>query len=87
MKSGGPIPRKSGGPITGNPAIEMRDLVSSSRGCQRMYPEVGGRKFKPSVWVLWMSPDGGGVWSGGYRTKHPEHLRFSEKIRALTAWL
>jgi hypothetical protein len=37
--------------------------------------------------VQWTSPDVGGAPGGEYRTKHPEHLRFSEKIRALTAWL
>jgi len=46
------------------PGAEMRDQVSLTRGRQRTYPVIAGRRFRRHVRALWTSPDRGGARGG-----------------------
>jgi hypothetical protein len=59
----------------------VRGQMSSSRGSQRMYPDVGGRQFKPCVWVRRTSPDSGGAGSGELEALHPSLVYLIRALR------
>jgi hypothetical protein len=46
-----------------------------------MYPVVPGRRFKPHVWLLWASPDGGGA-RGGESPKDQSEVRDCPNLSA-----